>query len=201
MPKVTEAYKIQKKAVIMDGAWTCFVEKGFQTTTIDDIVEHLGMSKGAIYTYFKSKEDIIKQVMDDRMNGMIQNLNAEFKSTHSAADKLELLFTKFHKQSLDQLRQQLKIFVEFMIYSSRQEELDEFTIQYFAKATDFIKAIIEEGKHSGEFRSDLDSDNAVSLFWGVRDGLALQYLTLGSEEQYKHRVMGMKEMVFRYLKN
>lgn len=56
---------------ILDASMKLFLEKGYENTTIQDIVDELGdLSKGAIYHHFKSKEDIIQAVGDKVHEGV-----------------------------------------------------------------------------------------------------------------------------------
>ncbi len=60
MPKVTEAYLDVRRQQIIDAAYRCFARKGFHQTTMRDIYAEAGLSPGAIYHYFDSKEEIIE---------------------------------------------------------------------------------------------------------------------------------------------
>ena len=60
MPKVTEAYLDQRRQEIIDAAYRCFARKGFHQTTMREIYAEAGLSAGAVYHYFSSKEEIIK---------------------------------------------------------------------------------------------------------------------------------------------
>lgn len=60
MPKVTEAYTDTRRQQIIDAAYRCFARKGFHQTTMRDIYGEAGLSPGAIYHYFDSKDDIIE---------------------------------------------------------------------------------------------------------------------------------------------
>lgn len=56
-------YPEETKKLIVDEAWKLFIEKGYENTSIQDIINHLGgLSKGAIYHHFKSKEEIFEAV-------------------------------------------------------------------------------------------------------------------------------------------
>jgi len=60
MPKVVPEYKEEAKSRILDAANKVFAEKGYHEATMDDIAKRLGVSKGAIYLYFSSKEDLYR---------------------------------------------------------------------------------------------------------------------------------------------
>lgn len=60
MPKVKEAYLESRRQQIVDAAYRCFARKGFHQATMRDIYTEAGLSAGAVYHYFKSKEDIVQ---------------------------------------------------------------------------------------------------------------------------------------------
>lgn len=60
MPKVSEEYMDSRRQQIIDAAYRCFARKGFHQTTMRDIYAESGLSAGAVYHYFSSKEEIIK---------------------------------------------------------------------------------------------------------------------------------------------
>jgi AcrR family transcriptional regulator len=198
-PKVSEAYKEEKRSAILAGALHCFIEKGFQATKVEDIVRHLAISKGALYGYFTSKEDIYIQMAHSRLDEMVDILNAHFQHLPRAEDKLRSLFERFRLQSLTELRKWVTFHLEFMIYASRRPELLESHDKYMDKAIKALQELMEEGKRTGECRADLDASSASYLFWSVRDGLALHFLLEGDEAYYRKILLDMEEMVLRYI--
>ncbi|UJF31720.1 TetR/AcrR family transcriptional regulator [Paenibacillus hexagrammi] len=199
MPKVTEAYKQQKRDAILEGALDCFSGKGYAGTTIDDIAIHLGVSKGSIYTYFQSKEDIYIRLMEKRMNTMVNSFKTKFQAHESATEKLNYMFQRFIDQPLEDLRRLLKFHLEFTIHSSRNEDMQAQMDGNNQKALGMILEVIREGMESGEFRQELDAGIVTSLFWAVRDGIALHFLSDGTKDQFNRLIHEWKEMLFRYI--
>ena len=66
MPKVSQEYQESRRSQIIEAAVRCISRKGFHQTSMQDIVAESGLSPGAIYLYFKSKEEIIKTIADVR---------------------------------------------------------------------------------------------------------------------------------------
>lgn len=66
MPKVSQEYQESRRNQIIEAAVRCISRKGFHQTSMQDIVAESGLSPGAIYLYFKSKEEIIKTIADMR---------------------------------------------------------------------------------------------------------------------------------------
>ena len=68
MPRVSDAHKEARRAQIVDAAIRCFHRNGFHPTTMDDIVRESGLSAGAVYTYFRSKDDLIVEAGSHRLD-------------------------------------------------------------------------------------------------------------------------------------
>lgn len=62
MPKVSEEYLEQRRRHILQAAQRCFARKGFYETSLQDIFRESGLSAGAVYRYFKSKDDLVQAI-------------------------------------------------------------------------------------------------------------------------------------------
>lgn len=201
MPKVSEEYKELKRKSIMDSALQCFAEKGYHSTSMDDIVAFSKMSKGLIYNYFSSKEELYISLMDERSNNTLKFLRNQFEQISSAIGKLQEFFRIYREAALtDEWRSFIRVHLEFWIYSSRQESLRELmNNRYKGQFRDFIAEIIEEGKNSGEFKPDVNVDIVASLFWSFIDGICLHYSVLWEDYAYQEHYRVMEEMVMNYI--
>jgi AcrR family transcriptional regulator len=202
MPKVSAEYKEEKRNHILESALKCFGEKGYQATIIDDIVKDSNISKGAIYNYFTSKEEIYLQLLKKRTDTFFEEMEKENASLISATAKLANLFKRFKKQELKEDDQQtMRVYIEFWIYGSRQDDLRTILADRYNRFIDFIVKIIIEGQVTGEIKKDLDPQNISRIFWAVRDGNVLHYSFLGEEEQYRNAWDTIEEMFLSYVKN
>src|ERR1700743_3468381 len=66
MPKISQAKRDARQQQILDAALACFSENGFHQTGMADIVRRSGLSHGAVYLYFQSKDDLIAALAVDR---------------------------------------------------------------------------------------------------------------------------------------
>jgi AcrR family transcriptional regulator len=89
MPKISEMRRESRRDQILEAALACFSENGFHQTGMADIVRRSGMSHGAVYVYFPSKEDIIEALADDRhqreaiLNSVVQNAKNPIEGIHA----------------------------------------------------------------------------------------------------------------------
>lgn len=65
MPKVSESHKLARRTQILDGARKAFARKGFQATTVRDLEAEIGLSSGAILSYYPSKMDIFVALAEE----------------------------------------------------------------------------------------------------------------------------------------
>jgi AcrR family transcriptional regulator len=71
MPKTKEQYeeiRMEKRKLIYETALWLFASKGYVATSISDIAKHANISKGLLYNYFKSKEELLQIIMDNLVN-------------------------------------------------------------------------------------------------------------------------------------
>lgn len=74
---------------LLDAALTLFVEKGYAATRVEEVAKRAGVSKGTLFLYFASKEELFKAVVRENISGKFPGWNAEFKSYEgSTADLL-----------------------------------------------------------------------------------------------------------------
>jgi len=64
MPRVVREYKAQARARIVDAAQAVFRRGGFRTATMEDVAKEIGVSKGAIYLYFRSKSALLAAIQE-----------------------------------------------------------------------------------------------------------------------------------------
>jgi TetR/AcrR family transcriptional regulator, transcriptional repressor of aconitase len=70
MPKVTDAHRESRREQILVAAWKCFSRNGFHSTSMADVIAEAGLSAGAVYLYFRSKDEIIVAVGTQVFSGI-----------------------------------------------------------------------------------------------------------------------------------
>ena len=71
MPKVTPEYRAQRRAHILAAARRCFIRDGFHAASMHDLVQEAGMSSGAVYRYFPSKDAVIEAIAADNLEQVV----------------------------------------------------------------------------------------------------------------------------------
>lgn len=201
MPKVSEDYKAKRRQEIIESALLCFAEKGFESSTMDDIVERSGTSKGLVYNYFKSKEELYSALMEERSSHMFSTLREKFQQLNTAKEKLKKLFTHYLEGSKKEGYQDyLKVHFEWIIYASRNENLKQKMVyRYENEVCAFVENIVNEGIANGEFNPSVDPKSIASLFWAKVDGISLAYALTGDQDRYRNGLIESEKMLMNYL--
>src|SRR6202012_736214 len=71
MPKVSSQYRDERRAHILAAARRCFVRDGFHQTSMQDLVREAGMSSGAVYRYFTSKDAMIIAIAEENLDQIV----------------------------------------------------------------------------------------------------------------------------------
>src|SRR5579875_2088148 len=172
VPKVSAEYKEERKSALMQSALHCFAEKGYEVTTVDDIVRHAGVSKGLVYTYFSSKEEIFLEILKNRTDKFFAQIQERFQSITTARDKLLYLLDGYRKSPLSkEQREWITVSLEFFLSSSRSPARLELMEKRYESFLTLFREIVKEGQEKGEFRPDVEPDAASRLFWALCDGI------------------------------
>src|SRR5262245_5820534 len=70
VPKLSAPAKEQRRTALLDAAWRCIARTGYRNVTVDAVCAEAGLSKGAFYTYFDQKHDLLLALMDDDAAGL-----------------------------------------------------------------------------------------------------------------------------------
>jgi TetR/AcrR family transcriptional regulator len=155
-----ERRKGARPGELLDAALDLFVEKGFAATRSEEVAARAGVSKGTLFLYFPSKEELFKAVVRENLSGRFTEWNQEFED--------------FQGSSADMVRHCMRVWWErigatrasgitkLMLSEARNfPELAAFYQQEVIRpATDLIRRILQRGVDRGEFRP-LDLDYAV----------------------------------------
>lgn len=201
MPKVSDEYKEEKRKDLLRSALACFGEKGYEATTVDDIIRHAGVSKGMLYTYFSSKEEILLELLKQRTARFVEELRLELIRTPKYLDKVRVLIARYRDTPLtDDQKQWTIVYLEYWLASSRVPHRQGLLTERYNMLVQFLAEIIADGQRRGEFQADLDATTAATLYWAVCDGATLHSLQTGDSNQTRAMWHAADEMLMGYLR-
>ena len=182
-PDVSE----ERKNQIIAAATKVFTERGFAEARMDDIVAESGLSKGALYWYFDSKDAIIVAILDRVFDWEAAHLDEILDYEDSAKKKLER-FVDVTLQDLNKMKPLMPIFFDFWSLSVRNKNINKAIKRYYQSFIDIVEPIIELGIERGEFRTVDVRETALAigaLFEGTILFYAYFYDILNLETQFR----------------
>ncbi len=109
MPKVSQQHRDARREQILAAARRCFLRDGFHATSMQDLFAEAGLSSGAVYGYFASKDDVIVAIAEENMRGvteMIHTLATQHPSRPAGAvlaDVMDMLHAQDARDGLGKL--------------------------------------------------------------------------------------------------
>jgi len=151
--------KEDRPAEITEAALAAFAEKGYAATRVDEVARRAGVSKGLLYLYFKTKEDLFKAVIRSFLSPRIDALIKNIEETELSAE--EFLRGPFLAFAKSLPGSPAKILVRLMIAEGPKypDLVDWYWDNVVSKALIALRTLIERGVDNGEFR-----ESAVSEF-------------------------------------
>jgi AcrR family transcriptional regulator len=151
--------KEDRPAEITQAALAAFAEKGYAATKVDDVAKRAGVSKGLLYLYFKTKEDLFKAVIRSFLSPRIDALISNIEETDLSAE--EFLRGPFLAFAKSLPKSPAKILVRLMIAEGpKHPDLVEwYWDNVVSRALAALRTLIERGVDNGEFR-----ESAVNEF-------------------------------------
>ena len=182
-PDVSE----ERKTQILTAATKVFTKHGFSGARMDDIVAESGLSKGAIYWYFDSKDSIIISILDQFFNWETAHLRELLEKEVSAQKKLEI-FVETTIKDLEKIKPLMPILFDFWSLSVRKKTVNQAIKRYYQNFLDLIEPIIQQGIDQGELRQINVSETAIAL-GAIFEGTILLYFyfpdTVDFEKQFR----------------
>jgi AcrR family transcriptional regulator len=173
VPKISPAHEQLRRTQILQAAMTCFARQGYHATSMDDVVRESGLSVGAIYSYFPSKEDLFLALCDDRANQTLAYLNELFRRPGPMADKTHEAVDYFFELLSDELLTLARMNLEFMSVAVNSERIRQRQERRSESVRQFMRWLLTEAQQQGELRADVDIDAAAELMMALNEGILL----------------------------
>jgi AcrR family transcriptional regulator len=173
VPKISPAQEQQRRAQILAAAMTCFARQGYHATSMDDVVRESGLSVGAIYSYFASKEDLFLALSDDRAEQTLAYLNDVFRRPGPMADKSRDAIDYFFRQLSDDLIPLARVNVEFLSEAAKSDRIKERQQRRCESIRQFLRWLLTDAQQRGEVRVDVDVPAAAELMLALNEGILL----------------------------
>jgi TetR/AcrR family transcriptional regulator, transcriptional repressor for nem operon len=184
------AKKINKKAALReesiqrlsDAAFRVIVTKGYHAATLQEIAELVGMTKGAIFFYFASKEKLLLHLLDIAEANIVDSLFAHLAGIHgNALDKLIGYYHFGSKHGIDRPYQLLCLIQTSIEFRHRTDAIGKRITAIYARMYRVLEEIIATGKSRGVLK-DVPTREFASMVIATHDGMMLEWYRRGKNQ-------------------
>ena len=171
----------QKREYILKQAKEVFAKKGFRDVTMKDIVEACEISRGGLYLYFGSTEEIFREILLSELECEGDDITGHLNEDSTMADIL-MLFLKEQKKIILRKKQDITIAsYEYLFAHKPEKKSDNVAYNQFEKGIRVLTKILEEGVVRGEFYLENAKVEATNIMF-VLEGMKICAKTFGISE-------------------
>jgi AcrR family transcriptional regulator len=170
---------------------------GYGNTSISDISRATGLTKGALYYHFTSKDKLFENTLRHIAQRLQEKLIERNFTTESSAERISQLFNSF-----SELVEENEHYL--LIVSSITPEIDNKEVSFaypltemFTELSKYIERIIEQGQAAGEINTDFDGKIISLNILGVMFGTALPWVLNKSNTNYHVILQSQKEIILK----
>lgn len=158
-----ERRKESRPAELVNAALDLFVERGFAATRLDDVAARAGVSKGTLYLYYPSKEDLFKAVISETVVPLLQAFRQDVEDSDAPSEELLALYFREWWQHFGATK--LSGIAKLVVAEAGNfPELARFFQEQVAQpGSELLQALLQRGIDRGEFRP-VDVEVAAHLW-------------------------------------
>lgn len=176
-PKITTAHEQGQRDRILEAATRCFAQRGFHEATIQDICDLAGLSKGGLYTYFRSKDEILGALIEHNLDDAMHWARTAAGQGGSALERLGRVAETLIQNVIEAHGSKAytpQLMLEVWAEASKDQQLGDLLARGYEQWRMFITQLFREGIAAGEIRADIDPELLAAIFVAMFDGLTLQ---------------------------
>ena len=171
----------------MRAAVKVFAKKGFFASRVSEIAKAAGVADGTIYLYFKSKDEILTSLFEDRMSRLLDVMRAEIARLATASERIRRL-VELQLGLLEGERDLAEVVTVNLRQSTKL--LKQYAARRFMEYLELMATVIADGQQRGELRTDVSPRIMARAIFGALDGIALTWALGTHEAGGLHRAAG-----------
>ncbi len=174
MPKVTEAHVEARRAQIVEAACACFSENGYHQTTVREICERAGLSPGAVYGYFKSKDEILEAVAELGRQNTRAALGLDGDEGEAPPSLAEIVGKVMGFVDSEVIRESSRLDVRMWGEALHTPQLRKLFLEAGANVIEPFADAARRGQERGEIAAGLDPEAVARVCVALALGFTVQ---------------------------
>lgn len=171
MPKVIPEYKEAAKDKIIKAAFHVFTKKGYHHSTMNDIAKEVGVSKAALYQYFKNKKELLNEIVLSYHTMFREVIRSSFEKPGS-----DSLAEEGSQALLKKYRLHHEMLFEVIAIAAHDEEIKQSLKYEYEKDVELLKEFLQKQMSNGKTASKIKIDTLAQLFIALYVGMAMKVI-------------------------
>jgi AcrR family transcriptional regulator len=173
---------IESTSSIKSAALKLFASRGYANTSLEDVANAAGFTKGAVYYYFKAKENLLLDILQDIEERSIGATDREVRALQGTPAEKLALFSKKQARWAGECPNDLAILMLTSIESAGESTIvSKRVAAIYSRIEGLLRNIIEEGKRKGEIVADASVEDALLGLIAIHDGNMLLWYRSGCD--------------------
>ncbi|WP_108670598.1 TetR/AcrR family transcriptional regulator [Peribacillus acanthi] len=182
-PVVSEQHREERKMRILDAAREVFIKKGFNAVSMQDIIEHSGVSRGGVYTYFQNTEDIFLEILRKRDIEQVWSLDSLYQGGRTSWQVLSLVLDQIRDAIEHESDHLVPAVYEYYFTVGRKSQRHIPDLEARIEGIlDSLSMILNRGIESGEFRASIHIKATARIITTFCDGIYVHRFHLGPDK-------------------
>jgi AcrR family transcriptional regulator len=184
MPRVSDAHLAARREQILDAARRCFSRNGFQATSMQDVIAEAGLSVGAVYRYFKSKDELRVAVAEKTVGAIVTEV-AEIARHEPALPPAEAMarIAAVLEPRLAGPDSIARVAIQAWAEALRDPSFAEFVDHAYRTLRAHLVTVARRGQLAGHLPPGADPEAVGAALFGLLPGYVLQRVITGSPDQ------------------
>lgn len=170
MPRLKEADRNERRERLLDAAWRCAAREGYRDMTVDDVCAEAEASKGAFYTYFETKQDLLLALLDADAAQIDRRIDELKGQNLPQAERLRRFTRWMLERGADAARAQVR--ADLWVAALTDDHVRGRLSEAIGRRRALLRSWVEAGVAAGEL-VDVPANALASLLLALSDGLLL----------------------------
>ncbi|MFG3499034.1 TetR/AcrR family transcriptional regulator [Streptomyces sp. NPDC047928] len=186
MARVSQEHLDARRRQILDGAARCFARNGFHATSMQDVLREVDLSAGAVYRYFRGKDDLIEAIVTEVLDAIGTTFAAAAAQTPPplpdalVGKVMNEVLSERSGLSYDGEESFPRLMFQVWTETLRNERLSDVLREGFARVRHAWVGVVEAYQAAGLMRSDIPADHVARTMIAAAQGFAAQQALFGS---------------------
>jgi AcrR family transcriptional regulator len=183
----------ERRDQILEAAIQAFAEKGLHEASMDDIASRAGLSKPALYIYFRNKDAIIGSLLRFFFDWEMRGVRKLQEAPGSARSRIETMGEQFAR-SMERMQVAMPLLLEFYAVAAREPSVRKFLTEAYEEIHDVLTNLLDQGVDAGEFRP-MDVSSVAFTLIALYEGVVLIWVMAPQVNNVGQRIRDAQALV------